>query len=140
MNKYKNFLSWILITNILYIISNYISTKVVSASNGVLMIVYDILITIGILYIIYRYISKTVPLKKILQKHYKLFIIVFIVLLITDNVIKKYILTNPYLYIQTSSIPYETLQIIGKFIYNNLQISLIYILILFLNQKMKNTH
>ena len=77
MNKYKNFLSWILITNILYIISRYISAKVVSTSNEMLMIVYDVLITIGILYIIYICISKTVPLKKILQKHYKLFIIVF---------------------------------------------------------------
>lgn len=123
MNKYKNFLSWILITNILYIISRYISAKVVSTSNEMLMIVYDDLITIGILYIIYICISKTVPLKKILQKHYKLFIIVFIALLIIDNIIGKNILSNPYVYI----------------IYNNLRISIVYVLILFLNQKTKNT-
>ncbi len=123
MNKYKNFLSWILITNILYIISRYISAKVVSTSNEMLMIVYDVLITIGILYIIYICISKTVPLKKILQKHYKLFIIVFIALLIIDNIIGKNILSNPYVYI----------------IYNNLRISIVYVLILFLNQKTKNT-
>lgn len=123
MNKYKNFLSWILITNILYIISRYISAKVVSTSNEMLMIVYDVLITIGILYIIYICISKTVPLKKILQKHYKLFIIVFIALLIIDNIIGKNILSNPYVYI----------------IYNNLRISIVYVLILFLNQKIKNT-
>lgn len=122
MNKYKNFLSWILITNILYIISRYISAKVVSTSNEMLMIVYDVLITIGILYIIYICISKTVPLKKILQKHYKLFIIVFIALLIIDNIIGKNILSNPYVYI----------------IYNNLRISIVYVLILFLNQKTKN--
>ena len=120
MNKYKNFLSWILITNILYIISRYISAKVVSTSNEMLMIVYDVLITIGILYIIYICISKTVPLKKILQKHYKLFIIVFIALLIIDNIIGKNILSNPYVYI------------------NNLRISIVYVLILFLNQKTKN--
>ena len=123
MNKYKNFLSWILITNILYIISRYISAKVVSTSNEMLMIVYDVLITIGILYIIYICISKTVPLKKILQKDYKLFIIVFIALLIIDNIIGKNILSNPYVYI----------------IYNNLRISIVYVLILFLNQKTKNT-
>lgn len=123
MNKYKNFLSWILITNILYIISRYISAKVVSTSNEMLMIVYDVLITIGILYIIYICISKTVPLKKILQKHYKLFIIVFIALLIIDNIIGKNILSNPYVYI----------------IYSNLRISIVYVLILFLNQKTKNT-
>lgn len=123
MNKYKNFFSWILITNILYIISRYISAKVVSTSNEMLMIVYDVLITIGILYIIYICISKTVPLKKILQKHYKLFIIVFIALLIIDNIIGKNILSNPYVYI----------------IYNNLRISIVYVLILFLNQKTKNT-
>ena len=86
------------------------------------MIVYDVLITIGILYIIYICISKTVPLKKILQKHYKLFIIVFIALLIIDNIIGKNILSNPYVYI----------------IYNNLRISIVYVLILFLNQKTKN--
>lgn len=137
MNKYKTFLSWMLVTNILYIIFNCASRKVVSTSSDLLMIIYDIAVVIGVVCLITVYISKTVSLKEILQNHYKLLAIVFIMLSALDIINQKYVLSNSYIHSYLSNISYETFKTVELFVYNNLRISIIYIIILFLNQKNK---
>ena len=53
VNKFKTFASWMAMTNILYIISVYVGNKIIASSNDLFMILYDVVVTIGILCIIY---------------------------------------------------------------------------------------
>jgi hypothetical protein len=139
MKNIKTFLLWMLLTDILYIICNYITRKVIYISNqSIILILYDIAVSVGVLWIIYLYISKTIPLKEILQKHYKLFTFVSILLGIGYQVVAKYILYNPYVCDHLLKMPYDTYQIIAKFLYGNLQISIVYIILLYLAFKGQN--
>ena len=130
MNKLKTFASWMVMTNILYIISVYVGNKIIASSNDLFMILYDVVVTIGILCIIYMYISKTIAVEKILKAHYKMFLFLLIVLIIFNKSIQKFILYNPAIYNAISWMPYETFHIIVKFISANLQLGIIYILFL----------
>lgn len=123
--KFKTFLLWMLLTNILYILSNYISSKVIHIQNPYFLILYDIAITVGILSILYFCINKAIPLKVILQKHYKLLLIIFLILVVFNNLIEKYMFATPY-------------QALIKFLLSNLQISIIYITLLLLTPKKQN--
>lgn len=131
-SKFKTFLLWLLLTNLLYIASNYISSKIIPIENQYFLILYDIVITIGILYILCLCISKSIPLKKILQRYNKLFILIFVLLIALNTFIEKYV------YNHLSLISYDTYQIVAKFLISNLQVSILYIILLLLAQKEHN--
>lgn len=129
----KSFITWMICFNVLYIISLSINKHL----SGYPAFIFDVLFVPLVVFIMWKMISRSIPLNIFIQKNGVYLLIVFFTLNVINKIMGQYLLPVilPSAFNFVTDMPNSTAEYLIKWIYNNIKMSIIFISLIYLHLK-----